>query len=157
MSGATISAIASTPATCSNRSSAGGFKRRRPRRLNSKKKSTYEPRGGWSSRLRDPGILRAGVSKTRTSATTTYEFLDKCIISFFPDSPSRSPFHDLVLSPFANRPSLAQDAPGHDSQAVADSQQFGQVGADHHDRLALRGELADEAVDLDLRADVDAS
>ena len=53
------------------------------------------------------------------------------------------------------RPRLAQHSAGHDRQPVADPEELGEIRADHDDGLALRGELADQAVDLGLGADVD--
>ena len=53
---------------------------------------------------------------------------------------------------------LGHDAPvAHDEHAVAHAQQLGQLGRDHQDALALRGEPVHELVDLDLRGHVDAA
>ena len=45
----------------------------------------------------------------------------------------------------------------HHGDPVADPEQLGEIRADDQDRLALRGQLAEQAIDLGLGADVDAA
>ena len=63
--------------------------------------------------------------------------------------------------PLLGRLAVVEDrhlaALAHDQDAVAHGQHLGQVGADQDDRHALRGQLVDQLVDLDLGADVDAA
>jgi hypothetical protein len=72
----------------------------------------------------------------------------------------------LTLTPLASASSLrrlrsrqlaADAALAHDDYAIAHAQDFRQLGGDHHDRLALIGQAAQQLVDFGLRADVDAA
>src|SRR4051794_12056029 len=70
---------------------------------------------------------------------------------------NRGDFHEGMLGPFALRPGLAQGASVHHGDPVAGPEQLGKIRADHEYRLALRGELADQSIDLGFRSDVDTA
>ena len=69
----------------------------------------------------------------------------------------RGDFHHFVLGPLRSRARLAKRAARHHGDPVADSEKLGKIRADDQDRLALRGQLADQAVDFGLGADIDAA
>src|SRR3954454_22083442 len=91
------------------------------------------PRNGPNTVQDQPSVSRraSGLFSTPTPSTPAFTMVSP------PRSTPRGDFHHRVLRPFPDRARRAQDAPGHDRQPVADPEQFGEVGADHHDRLAL--------------------
>ena len=69
----------------------------------------------------------------------------------------RGQVHDVLLRHLVAR-DLAGDAPlAHDQHAVADADQFGQLGRDDDDADAVARQVAQDAVDLGLGADIDAA
>src|SRR5262245_27198377 len=65
--------------------------------------------------------------------------------------------HDRFLRPQLDGPNGGNPAATHDRDAIADTEEFGQVGADENDGLAVSRQFADEFVNLRFAADVDAA
>src|SRR3954470_18277889 len=64
--------------------------------------------------------------------------------------------HHRFGGPLVDGAGRRQAAPRHHRERMADAEQLGQVGADHHDPGAAPGAVDDGAIDLHLAADVDA-
>src|SRR5829696_9884889 len=65
--------------------------------------------------------------------------------------------HEVLLGRFGVVEDGGEPALCHDGDAVGEAQHLGQLRGDHDDRLALVGQLAQQAVDLLLGSDVDAA
>jgi len=65
--------------------------------------------------------------------------------------------HQLSFVPFLALSRFAQSTTRHDSNAVTNAEQLGDVTADHQDSLSASGQLIDQLVDLRFGSDVDAA
>src|SRR6266850_6353042 len=69
----------------------------------------------------------------------------------------RGELHDHFLRGLAAGKLAGNAAFAHHDDSVAHAQYLGQLGGDHHDRLALLGQRMEQLVDLALGADIDAA
>ena len=65
--------------------------------------------------------------------------------------------HDVLLGEPVALDLAADQALAHDEHAVAEADQLGQLGRDDDDADAVAGQIAEDAVDLGLGADIDAA
>ena len=65
--------------------------------------------------------------------------------------------HDPFLGGLGGRDLARDPALAHHEDPVAHPQDLGQLRRDHHDRLALGGQIVEQSVDLGLRPDIDAA
>ena len=68
-----------------------------------------------------------------------------------------SDVHDLVFRPLRNGACLTHGSACHDGDPVADSEQLGQIRADHQNRRSRGRLFPDQAVDFGLGTDVDTA